>query len=88
MKLCKLPFNLVLLLIITTATVLSQTYDVPPSSSTYLHVPYISNEAMEQCVILYNKAKWPDQGILNTYVDQYSQASVNAYNRKITSHIN
>lgn len=86
MKMFKFSFNTVLLSIITTISALSQTYEVPPTSSTSLHVPYISDEAMEQCVILYNKAKWLANEIESGYVNQYSQASVNAYNEKITRH--
>lgn len=58
-------------------------YKVPPSSSTSSHVPWISDEAMEQCVILYNKIEWLEDEIDNTHVNRYSQDSVNTYNSKI-----
>lgn len=86
MKIFKFSFNAILLAIISTVSALAQTYEVPPSSSTSSYVPYISDEAMEQCVILYNKAKWMANEIESAYVNQYSQASVNAYNDKITKH--
>jgi len=74
--------------LIANSSVLAQTYETPPSSMTYSHVPYISDEAMEQCVILYNKAKWLGQEIDNASVDQYSQESVDSYNTKITQYSN
>jgi hypothetical protein len=63
-----------------------QTYEVPPSGSTSSSVPYISDYAMEQCVVLYYKAKWLNEELEKTQVNQYSQASVDAYNNKVTSH--
>ena len=56
-----------LVILIPTAT--GQTYQVPPSSSTRSNVPYISDEAMKQCVISYNKAKWLADEINVAYVD-------------------
>jgi len=69
-----------------TQPVVAKQYEVPPSSSTYGHVPYISDEAMEQCVILYNKAKDLGQELRTMYVDRYSQSSIDAYNRKVDLH--
>ncbi len=86
MKIFKFSFSVVLFSIITIASALSQTYEVPPSSSTYSHVPYISDEAMKQCIILYNKAKWLADEARSEHVDQYNQASVNAYNEKVKRH--
>jgi hypothetical protein len=63
-----------------------QNHEVPPSASTSSSVLYISDYAVEQCVVLYNKAKWLTEEIEITQVDQYSQASVDAYNNKVTSH--
>ena len=63
-----------------------QDYEVPPSSSTSSLAPYISDSAMEQCVILYNRAKWLGEEIGRTQVNQYSEASVAAYNNKVNSH--
>ena len=73
-------------MIISTQQVMAKQYEVPPSSSTYGHVPYISDEAMEQCVILYNKAKDLGQELRTMYVDRYSQSSIDAYNRKVDLH--
>jgi len=64
----------------------AQKYEVPPSSSTYESVPYISDSAMEQCVKLYNKAEWLSDEINSTQVDRYSQSSVNRYNQKVSRH--
>ena len=41
---------------------------------------------MERCVVLWNEAKWLGDEIDSTQVDQYSQASVDAYNEKVTDH--
>ena len=60
-----------------------QSYVVPPSSSTRGHVPVISDEQMEECVKVYNESKWLTQDLGRTRVNQYSQAEVNAYNRKV-----
>ena len=68
------------------SSALGQTYEVPPSTISSSSVPYISDYAMEQCVILYNKAKWRAKEIERTQVNQYSQASVDAYNNKVSSH--
>ena len=68
------------------STVLSAPYKIPPSNSTMMHVPYISDEAMEQCVKLYNQAKWLADEIDTTQVDSYSRSSVNNYNGKINRH--
>lgn len=64
----------------------AQTYKVPPSSTVMGDVPVISDEAMEACVKLYNEAEWLYANIRSTRVDQYSQASVDAYNAKIARH--
>lgn len=66
-------------------------YEVPPSETTYSSVPYISDEAMEQCVILYNKAErlkdtLSSINIKQTDVDQYSQESVDRYNRQVSDY--
>jgi len=61
-------------------------YQVPPSSSTLGSVPVISDAAMEECVKLYNKAKWLMEDIDRTQVNNYSQSSVNSYNKKVSRH--
>ena len=65
---------------------LAQGYEVPPSSSTYSSVPVISDEAMEACVILYNKGKWLGEKINKIQVDRYSQSSIDTYNNKVNQH--
>ncbi len=63
-----------------------QVYEVPPSSTTSTSVPWISDQAMEVCVILYNEGKWLDKKINQTQVDRYSQSSIDAYNSKVNQH--
>lgn len=63
-------------------------YEIPPSDTTSSSVPYISDEAMEYCVKLYNEAKWLLEEIDRTVVNQYSQSSVNSYNSKVSKHSN
>lgn len=69
-----------------TAGVTGKEYEIPPSTTTSANVPYISDAAMEQCVKLYNEAKWLAETIQKSTVDQYSQASVDSYNAKVSQH--
>lgn len=61
-------------------------YEVPPSSQTRAHVPWIPDEDMENCVILYNEAKWLSERIRSTYVNRYNREEVNSYNAMVTKH--
>lgn len=61
-------------------------YTAPPTSSTSGYIPVISDELMEKCVEIYNQAKWLGEELQNTYVNQYSQTSVNNYNNKVGQH--
>ena len=79
-------FALVIALLLLPTTLLARQYEAPPSSSTYGSVPVISDEAMEYCVKIYNEAKWLGEAMQSQYVDQYSQASVDAYNAKVNKH--
>lgn len=63
-------------------------YQTPPSNSTSRSTPVISDAAMEECVKLYNQAKWLMDDIENTQVNNYSQSSVNSYNKKVNHHGN
>lgn len=81
-----MQYSILLMAIITANNAFSQPYEVPPSSSTSSHVPYISDQAMEQCVISYNEAKWLSDEIKRTQVNQYDQASITSYNDKVTRH--
>lgn len=63
-----------------------ENYQVPPSSSTHSSVPVISDAKMEQCVKLYNEAKWLYDDISKMNVDQYSQNSVDHYNSEVQRH--
>ena len=73
---------LILLTVFIAGHVVARNYEVPPSVTTSLSTPYISDEAMEKCVILYNETKWLEEEISGIQVDRYSQASVDAYNEK------
>ena len=71
---------------LASVSAVAQQYEVPPSDSTTSSVPYISDDAMKECVRLYNEAKWLSEEIDSIQVDQYSEASVNAYNEKVSRH--
>jgi hypothetical protein len=66
----------------------AQEYEVPPSSTTTTSVPYISDDAMKECVKLFNEAKWLSEEIDGTEVDSYSQDSVDSYNEMVARHTN
>lgn len=66
------------------STITSKEYEIPPTSRTSANVPWISDAAMEQCVKIYNEAKWLGEEIDRTTVNQYSQTSVDLYNSKIS----
>ena len=71
------------LAILTASSALNaRDYEAPPSDSTFGDVPWISDAEMERCVKLYNEANWLEEELNGASVDQYSQASVNAYNKK------
>lgn len=72
--------------LVTTNVLANQHYVVPPTSSTRGYVPVISDEMEQQCVEIYNQAKWLGDSLQNTYVDQYSIASVNSYNQQVAQH--
>lgn len=65
---------------------IAQNYVLPPSSSTRGHVPVVSDELMEQCVEVYNQAKWLEEKINQMVVDQYSNESVSQYNVNVDKH--
>lgn len=64
----------------------AERYDTPPISSTYGYVPVISDEQMEQCVKLYNESEWLYKELNGTDIDNYSQQSVDSYNRMVNQH--
>ncbi|MCR1837211.1 hypothetical protein E5343_06220 [Rodentibacter caecimuris] len=70
----------------TANAIANQHYTAPPTSSTSGYVPVISDKQMEQCVEIYNQAKWLGDSLRTTRVDQYSSASVNSYNQQVTKH--
>ncbi len=78
--------TLLLLLFSITQSLVARVYEAPPSSSMRGNVPYISDAAMEECVKLYNKAKWLAETIDSTTPDSYSQSSIDSYNRKVNKH--
>jgi hypothetical protein len=77
---------LIFLLLMNVQNVFAEIYEVPPTSTTYSSPPVISDEAMKACVKLYNKTKWLSEEIRSMHVDQYSQLSINAYNKKVDKH--
>ena len=74
--------NLIAILFFSSFALQAREYVVPPTSSAG-SAGVISDEAMEQCVILYNEANWLSEELDVTPVDNYSQASINSYNSKV-----
>ncbi len=71
---------------ISAALAQEQEYEVPPSDSTSSSAPVISDDAMKECVRIYNEAKWLADEIDGAEVDQYSEVAVNAHNDKVARH--
>ena len=82
----KLFTGCTLLTVMITQGLIAQQYEIPPSSTTRGHVPTISDDAMEACVKIYNELNWLGKDIDKTIVNNYSQASVDSYNNKITKY--
>lgn len=61
-------------------------YVAPPTS--YGNGDVISDEAMENCVKIYNEAAWLAEKLQVTNVNQYDSNSVNNYNNKVSEHSN
>ncbi|SMD00211.1 hypothetical protein SAMN02746065_1207 [Desulfocicer vacuolatum DSM 3385] len=61
------------------ATADDKIYKIPPSSTTYSSVPYISDHEMEQCVRLYNEIRWLGDDIKNKQTTLYTQSAINSY---------
>ena len=81
------PKKIILFLcLLSLEAVANQRYVMPPTSSTRNHVPVISDAQMEQCVKLYNNAERLSNKISSTYVDNYSQQSVDNYNSMVSQH--
>lgn len=80
-KVCLISFAL-----FSTNNLLAADYETPPTISTSSNVPYIADAAMEECVKLYNEAKWLGESINKISVNQYNQGSVDDYNNKINQH--
>lgn len=77
---------LLICLIGCSSLLIAQEYVTPPIKSTHGSVPVISDEAMEQCVKIYNEAKWLSEKLNNTHVNQYDNASVDNYNNQASKH--
>lgn len=75
-------------ILLTSINISAYEYKVPPSSSTSGSVPYISDQAMEECVMVYNDAIRLKDKIDTIQVDRYSQQSVDNYNNKVNRHSN
>jgi len=82
----KTSIALIICLVLCVSSSIAGTYEVPPSDSTSASVSVISDEAMEQCVKIYNEAKWLAQELNNTRINEYDAASVNTYNAKVQNH--
>ncbi len=78
--------KIILGVLFASSLIYARTYEVPPTSSTRGSVPVISDEKMEECVKLYNKAKWLGEEINSMYVNQYDSSSVTNYNNKVRKH--
>lgn len=72
----RMPTVSIVALIFWSCTSLAASYEVPPSDRTSASVPVISDAAMEECVKLYNEAKWLAQELESTSVNQYDAAAV------------
>ena len=72
--------------LVTTNVLANQQYVAPPTSSIRGYVPVISDAQMEQCVEIYNQAKWLGDSLRNTRVNRYSNDSVDSYNQKVAQH--
>ena len=75
--------KIILGVLFVSSLIYARTYEVPPTLSTRGSVPVISDEKMEECVKLYNKAKCLGDEINSMYVNQYDSNSVNNYNNKV-----
>ncbi|WP_440887829.1 hypothetical protein [Vibrio sp. WZ-1] len=75
-------------LLVNSLSAYAQQYRVPPTSSTYGHVPVISDDKMEECIKLYNEAEWLSDKLSSMHVDQYNSDSVDNYNRQVNVHTN
>jgi uncharacterized membrane protein len=64
----------------------AKTYEVPPSSSLTISGDVISDEKMEECVKLYNEAKWLYEDINSMSVNRYNSNEVKNYNNKVERH--
>lgn len=60
-----------------------RSYEMPPTYLTGDSIPVISDEAMEECVRVYNHAKWLTEEITSMSVNVNSRSEVNAYNAKV-----
>jgi len=78
--------NFIIVSIFISQSLFAVQYQTPPSSSASGSGSVISDAAMEECVKLYNKAKWLMEDIDRTQVDSYNQSSVNSYNKKVNRH--
>jgi len=82
----KIQLILLLSFMCISSNTFSRDYEIPPTSTTSANVPWIPDAEMELCVKKYNEAKWLAEEIDRTAVNKYSQASIDAYNSKITRH--
>ncbi|MFP5300757.1 hypothetical protein R2R70_05970 [Cobetia sp. SIMBA_158] len=66
------------------AVAIAKEYQAPPSSSG-MSAAYISDEAMERCIIMYNQMLDLERQLSedSRTLDLYNQSAVNAYNQRV-----
>ncbi len=78
--------KLKLILLFCVVNLLNAREYVAPPTTTYGAGGVISDEAMENCVKIYNEATWLAENIKSINVNQYDSNSVNNYNNKASEH--
>ncbi len=61
-----------------------RSYEMPPTYFTQDFVPVISDDAMVECIKVYNEATWLKEKLASLTVNQYSRDEVDAYNTKVS----
>ena len=61
-------------------------YEIPPSTQTQGYAPVISDEAMQECVKIYNEALAIEKALSSARVNEHSSYEVNLYNESIRAY--
>lgn len=64
----------------------AQIYQVPPTFSSSSYGQTISDEKMEECIVLYNEAKWLVNQLDSIKVNTSIEEDVNSYNLQVEKH--